>query len=625
MLVFCASLSSVARAEGYEVVFPDGLTVEHGFANVRDYGAVGDGVADDTQAFVKAMRAFDYTHHRLVYVPDGTYLLSDTIDGRIKGGKWMSRLHIVGQSRERTIVRLKDDAPGFGGPAKPKPMFRTGSHKPWSKAGEGNTAFRNSILNLTLDLGAGNPGAVGVDYLASNTGSLRDVTIRAAEGSGYCGIQMERKLPGPALIKNVSVQGCDYGLRIATDHYSMTVDHVAFRGQRVCAVRNHGNQIHMRRVTSDNAVPFYVAAGRGARLVLCDSKLWGGSDAIDAVVLNGGLAYLRNVKAAGYKAVVAGQGKHVEEWYTGEAVETFNSPDRALGLPVKEIPEPQYPADPSLWANVLDYGATQSPPPSSGDDTEALQKAIDSGKPYVLVPNRKYHVTDQVVVRGKVRMIFAIGGCSILMMGEKQGTPPLRIDETESDTVELVGLFGGSGRWGQPWVVGNTSKTIVFRRGQPAYTNTENATGGVFLEDCGGSLRLEHPQNVWAVQLDAEFARPLVQMERGGRIWVFSMKTEMGIGKGKMKYVGHRKVIENHGGSLEILGFYMRFLDPIPKTWKDIGPFAVNDRGRMSVAVLHWYGPRYPITVKERRGDEWRSSRFGSTPLYTGYRGEGGD
>jgi hypothetical protein len=43
--------------------------------SVRDYGARGDGVTDDTAAFLAALAAA-----RTVFVPDGHYILSDTID-----------------------------------------------------------------------------------------------------------------------------------------------------------------------------------------------------------------------------------------------------------------------------------------------------------------------------------------------------------------------------------------------------------------------------------------------------------------------------------------------------------------------------------------------------------------
>ncbi len=610
----------VTTAHAYDMVFPQGLTLQQGFANVRDFGAKGDGQTDDTQAFNDAMQAFDTTGYRMVYVPQGTYLISNTIYGKIKGGTWMSRVHLVGQNRDKTIIKLKDNAAGFGDANSPQPMYMTGSHHVKDKHGAGNTAFRNSVINLTLDLGAGNPGAVGVDYLVSNTGSIRDVTIRAPEGSGYCAIQMERNWPGPGLIKNVTLVGSDYGIRIASHQYSITVDNVTFHRQRVAGVHNTDNQIYMRRIRSENTVPFYVAQSQRSGLLLMDSELRGGNAAHDAIVLqNKGNIYLRNVTSDGYHAVVAGQGGRISEWFTGQPTHVFDSPKASLGLPVKEIPEAIFPTDASQWANVQDYGATSSPPASS-DDTEALQKAFDSGKSFILIPRGKYQVNQQLVVRGNVQMIYAIGGASINMTGDNVNTPPLRIDDVEGDIIHIFNLYGSSGQWGEPWVVGNTRKTLVFRHGQPQYTNTSRATGEVFFEDVGGMLRMQHPQSVWAVQYNPEFSRPLVAMERGGSIWIFGMKIEMGVGRNANANVGHRNVINNRGGALEILGMYMMFLsENIPATWTDIGPFATNEDGQLSIALLRSFGAEYPVTVKERRGGDWRDAKFGTTSLYTGF------
>lgn len=65
-----------------------------GFVNVKDFGAMGDGVADDTQAIQEAIdsnrlqerlpppptqRPFAPPRRAVVYLPPGTYAVSDTI------------------------------------------------------------------------------------------------------------------------------------------------------------------------------------------------------------------------------------------------------------------------------------------------------------------------------------------------------------------------------------------------------------------------------------------------------------------------------------------------------------------------------------------------------------------
>ena len=93
-----------------------------------------------------------------------------------------------------TTAKLLDGSPTSGG-------------KDYTHKGEGNDAYENFVENLTIDVGAGNPGAIGIDYLANNIGAIRDVRVTAPPGSGAIGISMQRKWPGPALLQRVDGAG----------------------------------------------------------------------------------------------------------------------------------------------------------------------------------------------------------------------------------------------------------------------------------------------------------------------------------------------------------------------------------------------------------------------------------
>lgn len=67
--------------------------------NVIDYGAVGDGVTDCTEAFRKAIGKGKVK----VYIPKGTFLVKEI--------RLPSFTHLVGEGKEQTILRLHDQAP----------------------------------------------------------------------------------------------------------------------------------------------------------------------------------------------------------------------------------------------------------------------------------------------------------------------------------------------------------------------------------------------------------------------------------------------------------------------------------------------------------------------------------
>ncbi len=77
--------------------------------NVRDFGAVGDGVADDTQAFLDAMEACPDYH--VVFIPNGTYKLMDWLGVEQMIGKWVkpnpkSHFAFRGEDRDQTQILL---------------------------------------------------------------------------------------------------------------------------------------------------------------------------------------------------------------------------------------------------------------------------------------------------------------------------------------------------------------------------------------------------------------------------------------------------------------------------------------------------------------------------------------
>ena len=82
------------RATGAELA--KGLNTINGTVNVKDFGAVGDGVTDDTGAFAAAYAAA--ANNSVIYVPNGTYLISSAISGSSKNIVWLIHGRAAGPS-----------------------------------------------------------------------------------------------------------------------------------------------------------------------------------------------------------------------------------------------------------------------------------------------------------------------------------------------------------------------------------------------------------------------------------------------------------------------------------------------------------------------------------------------
>ncbi|MEH7011466.1 right-handed parallel beta-helix repeat-containing protein [Neobacillus niacini] len=72
-------------------------------ADVKEFGAYGDGVRDDTTAFQKAINDVAKKGGGEVYVPKGTYILQPIF--------LKSKVNLVGENRDTVILKLSDQAP----------------------------------------------------------------------------------------------------------------------------------------------------------------------------------------------------------------------------------------------------------------------------------------------------------------------------------------------------------------------------------------------------------------------------------------------------------------------------------------------------------------------------------
>ncbi len=582
-----------------------------GIFNVTDYGAKPNDGIDDTaniqKAIASALKAKPrYSAMPFIYFPKGTYNLSDGLESRTgRGGwsdGWRAGMILMGESQQETVLKLSDNLADFSDPKNPKAVIKTGSEQDTKSnpSGSGNRAFRHSIYNMTIDVGSGNPGAVGIDYLANNRGAIEDITIRS-NGEGFAGFLMKRYGPGPALVKNAIVEGFDYGVWISNYEYSMTFEHLRLKNQKVAGIYNKDNVLYFRDLVSINSVPAIEMVTSNGQITLIDSRLTNGSPD-NAAIVNKGKMFIRNVTSQGYGKIIEDRTKarkdvtggtaaiKIQEYVSHDIKSLFANQQHSLNLPIEETPE-FHTNDFKQWENVVSHGAT--PNDSSKDDAAAIQSAIDSGKSIIYLPRGAYHVGQTIIIRSNVRKIIGMQS-AIQKKKNFTGDELIRFEGGSPDGTILEHLrLGGI-------IEHASSRSLAIRHADiGGYRNTERGSGKLFLEDIiGAPYQIKAPQKVWVRQLNAEFGKVSLIKNHGGTLWILGMKTE-----------GRVTAIETIGGTTELVGALLYPLDNVPASI----PAFINDEGRISLSYAI-SGQRYPLQIKERQGGKWRELSHKNVP-----------
>lgn len=608
-----------------------------GMVNVKEHGVIGDGVTDDTQALLTIMHnTRNVSQTNMLYFPPGTYLVSSTLDWRNSAGDYFPYLSFYGAGKDKTIIKLKDNATGFTDKTTPKAVIYTATYCAPTQSGypnnvqctlgNSNEAYRNNIEDLTVNTGKGNPGAIGISWLANNRGYLLNLFVTSDDTQGFRGVDLTRNYGGPALVKNVTVDGFDTGIAVSAYSQSLTFEYIYLNNQKLYGLTNDRQPIFIRKLQSNNQVPaIHVNQlnNMGSSITLIDSTLTGTGTASTqyAIEILDGTAFLRNIATSGYAKAVKRRdnktdalsyvdGPTVTEYTTHGPFTLFPTSTTSLNLAIKETPDIFYTTDMTQWANVVDYGAVPNAASTNFDSAPAFQKAIDSGKPIVYVPEGRYYLNDTVIIRGNVKAIYGFEAeitptfTAANFHDANNPRPLFKFTGGTSDSVGLqnMRITNQYGRFDNPGLIGlihATNKTLVLKdiylAGILADYTTEPGVGEFFIENSQiGRVWMPNPQNVWARQLNPEAGPASSNSARlvnnaGGKAWILGIKTE-----------GHGIIADTENGSYsEILGgaFYPAYnqaqLGEIVFINKNAHVFA------SFVAVVGYKLPGYDIMVQE--------------------------
>lgn len=511
-----------------------------GFINVREAGARGDGVTDDTDILRQILEAGKPNPHpvfgeaRSIYFPNGTYLIREPI--KIGDKKKM----IFGQSREGVVLRLMDNAPAFQDPQRPTPMLSAvRSYRGWQFAQN----FFQTVHDMTIDVGVGNPGAVGLEYHTNNGGTVYNVLFRSSdpEKRGAIGLHLNGQ-PGPGLIYAVQVDGFDVGMLLGGGLHSMVFSRILLTNQRVVGFRNAGNTASIEGFWSENRVPAFEHTG--GYTAITRAFFTGGDPSASAMRLGDGILFLRNIHTEGYGR--ASEGNHALagpflEQFVHPRVHTLTPgvPELSMDLPIVHppiLPQPQT-ADGWFRVEAVD-----------NDLTVPLQRAIDAGHEYIWIATGG-EIRDTVHIRNRVRIIRGapavyrsrgfrdyndsrgIGGNPVRALPPTNTRPPkpkFRIEDGESPVVMLYMLLDNYGDAG--WAIEHAStRGLIVLGGTGVYRNTVPGGRAWFLDNGPGhgTVVTGPRQFVWSWHANPESYgwQPNIRND-GGFLWMLGVKTE---------------------------------------------------------------------------------------------------
>ena len=509
------------RVAAQEMVFPAGTVID---ITKSPWNANNTGSQDVTNII---KNAFQWARDRsyVLYFPDGTYLVSNTIQLKNQppnsgsgNDRMLAGQRIWGQSRENTIIKLKDNASGFGSASNTKYVI---DYMPTIEGGNSNMS--SYIENLTVDIGSGNTGASGVRFHANNSGCIRNLKV-VSRGGGVYGIDLSRENNGPGYVKNTRVEGFRVGILCGNErggdsfhHYCL--DQCEVVGQSEMGIRALNLPVTILKLQSNNQVPAIKVQGT-AQCILLEGNLRGGSNSNAAVESQtSGYYFTRDIGFSGYRNLL----KYGDSFRGGASGEYTSHPavttgqldgTKSINIPLEEPPVVPM-NNPSDWVSVKAFGAKGD---GKADDTQAIQDAMNQGGATVYFPVGRYRISRTVTIPAHVRRVDFM----FSRMGQTNfnarfafkivGSQPLLIERLgHSPATSEILPRAGSPSW--TWFDHASTRTVYFKdmhaQGQAEFYRNSVSGGKVFVEvikclDKSDYTWVIDGQQLWGRQFNVE-------------------------------------------------------------------------------------------------------------------------
>jgi hypothetical protein len=417
------------------------------------FRADASGKTDSTKAIQSAIE-FACINQMICFFPAGTYTVSDTLSCVEPLYRRQSGMELAAQSfpnvlvgstksqTERAVIKLAPASPGFADPANQKYVvhFWVRSKQGMEKENppSGNSSYSQMFVNIDIDIGENNPGAVGIRNRAAQGSSIQDVTINATHGLKG----LEGGAGSGGSHHHVTVIGGEIGVDLTESQPAPTISGFSLIGQRKTALQYTGMETLSMVgcvIKNSGSGPLIIGQGKPGgphtgEITMADSVIIFETPGKNTAFAMNRSLYLNNVyiKNASYLADIDGKKvslepgwNHIREYAQGVDVShmTYNYISAPYVNGVQEPalitvnpgvePPPDivlkhiWPAAPS-WETPGVANVKNPPWNAAGDgitdDTDALQKAIDASET-VFLPKGVYRITRTLNLKPDTKLI----------------------------------------------------------------------------------------------------------------------------------------------------------------------------------------------------------------------------
>ncbi len=460
-----------------------------------------NGVDDDTPSLQAAIdKVAENRNGGVLFVPEGTYRLGDTVY------VWPG-VRLIGYGKQRPVFKLAENTPGYQATTHKYLLYFSGGRGRDGQPRDGGAGtFYSAMSNIDIEIGPGNPSAVGIRFHVAQHCYLAHMDFRL--GSAKAGLEDIGNE-----IENLHFDGGQYGIitsRSAPGWPILAID-CRFENQQVAAISCDESGLaivrpHFKNLpTAVSMVPgkpdeLWLSDGRfenltGPAIVISNEHNARTQINLQNMACQGvpTLASFRTSKktvpgpAPQYVVNRFSHGLHLGDLGASREIKTTLVADNVDALPAAVMSDiPDLPPG-ETWINVNSLGVKGD---GRTDDTAALQAAIDKHRALYL-PIGWYNVSKTLKLRPDTVLIGLHPLATVINLPDNSpafqnaGTP-IPVVESPPGGVNIitgVGVYTGENNpsaVGIQWMAGAQSMVNDVRLHGGHGTRTPDGTGGFY-------------------------------------------------------------------------------------------------------------------------------------------------